>query len=146
MKVSTGSDHRGVEPRKIVRAAIESAGHESVDVGSDSTESCDYPDFAVLVCEKITGGTCERGILVCGSGIGMSIAANKVDGIRAALCYDVETARLSRQHNDANVLCLPSEQLKESDMQEMITVWLKTDFEGGRHARRVEKMMAIEKS
>ena len=144
MKVSIGSDHRGHQQRKVLTTVIESMGHEVDDQGSFTEESCDYPDIAELVAKQVTSGKTDCGILVCGTGIGMSIAANKVDGVRAALSCDVEAAKLSRQHNDANVLCLAGNDFDEANYREVVTAWLTTDFEGGRHARRVGKVSEIE--
>lgn len=144
MKVSIGSDHRGLEQRKVVAAAIEACGHEVDDQGSFTEESCDYPDIAKVVADRIVGGECELGILVCGTGIGMSIAANKVDGIRAALCADVEAAKLSRQHNNANILCLAGNEFDPQEFEKLVTAWLKAEFEGGRHARRLDKVKQLE--
>ncbi|MFK7767957.1 MAG: ribose 5-phosphate isomerase B [Mariniblastus sp.] len=144
MKVSIGSDHRGHEQRKVLVNVIESLGHEVDDQGSFSQESTDYPDIAVLVAKQITSGKSERGILVCGTGIGMSIAANKIDGIRAALACDVGAAKLSREHNNANVLCLAGSDFDEAQYHEMVTAWLTAEFEGGRHARRIEKVSELE--
>jgi ribose 5-phosphate isomerase B len=144
MKVTIGSDHRGLAQRKVLAEAIEALGHEVDDQGSFTEESCDYPDIAIQVCEQIASGKTDCGILVCGTGIGMSIAANKVHGIRAALCCDIATTKLSRQHNDANVLCLAGNNFDEIQFKGLVTAWLTTDFEGGRHQRRVDKMMAME--
>ncbi len=144
MKVSIGSDHRGIAERKIVSEAVRRAGHEVDDRGTDSTESCDYPDIAADVGQEVATGRSDMGILVCGTGIGMAIAANKIDGIRAALACDKEMARLSRSHNDANILCLNSSGFSDDDYREIATQWLATEFEGGRHARRVEKIRRME--
>ena len=144
MKISIGSDHRGVEKRKLIAAAIEANGHEVVDLGTHSTKSVDYPDIAAEVAMSVAGGKSDKGVLMCGTGIGVSIAANKIKGIRAAVAHDVETAELSSQHNNANVLCLPGNSLDKQGIDEIIKAWLSADFEGGRHARRVEKMHAIE--
>ena len=144
MKVSIGSDHRGVEQRKIIASAIESAGHDVDDCGTYSTESCDYPDIAQTVATKVSGGESEMGVLICGTGIGMSMAANKIHGIRAAVCCDLDKARLSRQHNNANVLCLAGSGFDAAEYSELVTEWLSTEFEGGRHARRVDKIAEIE--
>jgi len=144
MKVSIGSDHRGHAQRKVVAEVIEATGNEADDQGSFTEESCDYPDIAKQVAEQITSGKTERGILVCGTGIGMSIAANKIDGIRAALCHDVESAKLSRQHNDANMLCLAGNDFDPETYKAIVSAWLNTGFEGGRHARRVEKVKELE--
>ncbi len=144
MKISTGSDHRGLHQRKIIGESIAACGHEVNDLGTMTTDSCDYPDIARLVAHSVTGGGCDRGILVCGTGIGMSIAANKVKGIRAALCPDENSAKFSRLHNDANVLCLPGDNFDDDQLRSIIKLWLTTDFEGGRHARRLEKVAQME--
>ncbi len=144
MKISIGSDHRGLVQRKFAAQAIEALGHDVDDQGTFTDEACDYPDIAELVCDQVAKGQSDRGILVCGTGIGMSIAANKIDGIRAALCCDIPSAKLSRQHNNANVLCLPGDHLDEIQFKAMVTAWLTTEFEGGRHQRRVDKMMQLE--
>jgi ribose 5-phosphate isomerase B len=120
-------------------------GHGVLDLGTDGRDSVDYPDFAFEVAKAVEGGTAERGILLCGTGIGMCIAANKVNGVRAAPCHDSITAEMSRRHNDANVLCLSADLLGEDLMERMLRIWLETPFEGGRHARRVEKIGRIEK-
>lgn len=120
------------------------AGHEVVDVGCSGTGSVDYPDYAVPVAEMVAGGGADRGILVCGSGIGMSIAANKVKGVRAALCRTVEDARMARRHNDSNVLTLSEKKIDDDDFEELVNVWLDTPFEGGRHQRRIDKISAYE--
>lgn len=144
MRVSIGSDHRGIEQRKIIADAIESAGHAVDDCGTFSSDSCDYPDIANAVATKVAAGESQMGVLVCGTGIGMSIAANKINGVRAAVCCDLETAKLSRQHNDANILCLSGEAFDAEQYAELVTQWLGTEFEGGRHARRVDKILEIE--
>jgi len=144
MKISVGTDHRGLEQKRMVSLIAEAAGHEVVDHGANSTESCDYPDIAKVLGESVASGSTDRGILICGTGIGMSIAANKVKGVRAAVCNNTDQARLSRQHNDANVLCIPGDSFEESAVREMVSAWLETEFEGGRHARRVEKVKQLE--
>lgn len=144
MKISVGSDHRGVEHRKIIRDIVESLGHTVHDCGTMTTESCDYPDIALDVGNSIRNGDSQMGILICGTGIGMMIAANKVEGIRAVICCNLDAVRLSRQHNDANVLCLAGSGFDEDEVRETITTWLSTEFEGGRHARRIEKIAKIE--
>jgi ribose 5-phosphate isomerase B len=144
MKVSIGSDHRGHEQRKFIAESIAALGHEVDDQGSHSEEPSDYPDIAQQVGNQVVLGNSDLGVLVCGTGIGMSMAANKIDGIRAALCCDVEAAKLSRQHNNANVLCLAGNDFQESHVKEILTTWLATEFEGGRHARRVEKIHQLE--
>lgn len=144
MKISIGSDHRGLEKRKMIAAAIEACGHEVVDLGTNSTESVDYPDIAAEVAKSVASGSTDKGVLMCGTGIGVSIAANKINGIRAAVVHDAETARLSSEHNNANILCLPGNTLDESGINEIVKVWLATEFEGGRHTRRVEKIHGLE--
>ncbi len=136
-KVAVGSDHAAYDMKAQVIGWLDGQGYEVVDVGTDSRESCDYPVFAHAAAEKVAAGNCDKGILICGSGIGMSMAANKVTGIRAALCSEPYSAMLSRRHNDSNILCLGA-RLIGSDMAiEIITKWLETEFEGGRHQRRV---------
>ncbi len=144
MIISIGSDHRGLPQRRVISEAIEALGHQVDDQGSFTEEACDYPDIAIKVCTEVSSGAATCGVLVCGTGIGMSIAANKISGIRAALCCDITTAKLSRQHNDANVLCLAGNHFDEIQFRAIVTAWLSTDFEGGRHLRRVEKMMALD--
>ncbi len=140
MKIAVGSDHAGFPMKKQVVAILKSLGHELVDVGTDSEESTDYPDYAHAVTWSMATGETERGVLACGSGIGMSMAANRTDGIRAALVEDKETARLSRAHNDANVLVLPGRFLADDKLREIIETWLSTEFEAGRHTRRIHKI------
>ncbi|MEM9411864.1 MAG: ribose 5-phosphate isomerase B [Planctomycetota bacterium] len=144
MIVSIGSDHRGIQQRANISNAIESCGHTCVDHGTHSTDSFDYPDIVVPVCESVIQGKSDRAIMICGTGIGVSIAANKIPGIRAAVCHDLHTAKLSRSHNDANVLCMAAEAISPERMKEMITLWLSVEFEGGRHGRRIEKIHKIE--
>lgn len=144
MNISIGSDHRGLEQRKVLTDVIESLGHHVSDLGSFTDQSCDYPDIAAEVCETVVKGSSQLGILVCGTGIGMSIAANKIHGIRAALANDVESAKLSRQHNDANILCLAGNDFDADNYRAVVTAWLSTEFEGGRHSRRVEKIAELE--
>ena len=144
MKVAVGSDHRGFVVKLKVLELVERLGHEVRDFGACSLEAVDYPDYAVQVATAVSEGQVDRGILICGTGIGMSIAANKVRGVRAAPCHDDITAELSRRHNDANVMCLSADLLGERLIDRMIEIWLATQFEGGRHARRVEKIKKIE--
>jgi ribose 5-phosphate isomerase B len=144
MKIAVGSDHRGFEVKRRILSVLEKLGHEVVDVGPQSTESVDYPDFAFLVADAVAQHKAERGILICGTGIGMCIAANKVRGIRAAPCHDSITAEMSRRHNDANVLCLSADLLGEELIERMVRIWLETPFEGGRHSRRVDKIVRHE--
>jgi ribose 5-phosphate isomerase B len=144
MKIAVGSDHRGFEVKRRVVTLLEQLGHEVTDVGTAGRESVDYPDFAFQVANAVSEGRAERGILICGSGIGMCIAANKVKGVRAAPCHDNITAEMSRRHNDANVLCLSADLLGVELIDRMVRIWLETPFEGGRHARRVEKITRME--
>lgn len=146
MKIAIGSDHRGYDVKRRIVALLQNMGHEAVDVGAHGKESADYPDFAFRVAEEVGLGRAERGILICGTGIGMCIAANKVPGVRAAPCHDSITAEMSRRHNDANVLCLSADLLGEELIERMVRIWLETPFEGGRHARRVEKIRQYEAS
>jgi len=144
MNISIGSDHRGLHQRKIIGEAIIACGHELKDHGTMTEESCDYPDIAKLVAQSVASGDSQMGILVCGTGIGMSIAANKVKGIRAALCPDESSASFSRLHNDANVLCLPGDNFDDDQLRSIIKLWLTSEFEGGRHARRLGKVAELE--
>jgi ribose 5-phosphate isomerase B len=144
MKISVGTDHRGLEQKKMVAQIAEELGHEVIDLGTNSTESCDYPDIAKLLGKSVASGATDRGILICGTGIGMSIAANKVKGVRAAVCNNTDQARLSRQHNDANVLSIPGDSFEEPSVRELVSTWLVTEFEGGRHERRVNKVKQME--
>jgi len=140
MKIALGSDHGGFALKAIVTKELLHLGYEIEDVGCHSLESVDYPDYAHLVISGITGGNCAYGILICGSGIGMSIAANRNPQIRAALCHDEYTARMSREHNDANILCLGARVIGEGVALDLIKVWLSTPFAGGRHQQRLAKL------
>jgi len=144
MKIAIGSDHRGFEAKQRIAAFLGELGHEVTEHGAQSRESCDYPECAIAVAEDVAEDRAARGILLCGSGLGVSITANKVRGVRAALCHDELTAQMSRRHNDANVLCLPADLVGEALIRGMIRVWLETDFEGGRHARRVAQISEYE--
>lgn len=144
MKLAIGSDHRGYALKENLVAMLSESGHEVVDAGACSTESVDYPDIAADVSSKVSSREVERGILICGTGIGMAIAANKFPGVRAAPCCDELTAEMSRRHNDLNVLCLSADMLGQNLVRRMVEVWIKTDFEGGRHARRVEKIAKLD--
>jgi RpiB/LacA/LacB family sugar-phosphate isomerase len=143
MKIAIGTDHRGFEAKNKLAAALKADGHEVIDCGTNSAEPCDYPDPAFRVASQVSRGQADRGVLICMSGIGMAIAANKVKGVRAGLCHKSSTAKLSREHNDANVLVLSSMEATEP-MENIVRTWLATPFEGGRHARRVEKITEIE--
>ena len=144
MRVAIGSDHRGFDMKRRLVNLLEQKGHEVVDLGCHRKETSDYPDQAFLVAQAIADGKADRGILICGTGIGMTIAANKVSGIRAALCGDVFTARMSREHNDANVLALGGRLSGRETGLEILRAWIETPFAGGRHARRVDKIMKYE--
>ena len=144
MRIAVGCDHRGLDVKKLVIRLITEAGHEYEDFGCCQPESVDYPDIAGKVAEAVVGGSFERGILICGTGIGMCIAANKVKGISAALCHNPFTARRARQHNDANVLCLGADVVEQDLVGETVCTFLDTEFEGGRHAQRLEKIKALE--
>ena len=144
MKIAVGADHRGGDVLKQLIPTIEQCDCQIVSQGFCEQRTCDYPDMAYPVARAVATGEAERGILICGSGIGMSIAANKVAGVRAALVHDEISAELSRRHNDANVLCLPADMLGMRVVERIVQSWLTTSFEAGRHARRIEKVTAIE--
>ncbi len=144
MKISVASDHAGYELKEAVKGHLTVAGHEVVDYGTSSTESTDYPDYAAPAARAVASGEVERGVFVCGSGQGMVMTANKVRGVRAALAWLPDVARLSRQHNDANVLALPARFMSTDVAFEIVDAWLDAEFEGGRHVARVEKMMKAE--
>jgi len=137
MRIAIGSDHGGYTLKSQVLETLAGLGHEAEDLGCHSPASVDYPDFARAVCRAVLDGRCERGILICGTGIGMSMAANRYPGIRAALCHEAFTARMSREHNDANVLCLGGRVLGVEIALEIVRVWTATPFAAGRHARRI---------
>lgn len=140
MKIAIGCDHAAFELKASLAALLEKQGHEVLNMGTNGPDSVDYPDFARAVCEAVLSGKAERGVLICGSGIGMSMAANRFPGIRAALCSEPLSARLSRLHNDANVLCLGARLIGPTMAEEILGTWLSASFEGGRHAKRVEKL------
>ncbi len=144
MKVAIGSDHRGFAAKERIKVLLESRGVTVMDYGCPSGESCDYPDAAIPAAVSVSHGESDRGILCCGTGIGMSITANKVHGIRASLCHDELTAEMARRHNDANILCLPCDLISESLIERVMDVWLGTPFDGGRHERRLNKITAFE--
>jgi ribose 5-phosphate isomerase B len=144
MRIAIGSDHRGYHIKQKVIELLKRLEQDVIDVGTDGTGAVDYPDVASTVARQVSGGDVERGILICGTGIGMSIAANKFPGVRAAPCHDDLSAEMSRRHNDLNVLCLSADMLGEKLIDRMVEIWLRTDFEGGRHARRVEKISKLE--
>jgi ribose 5-phosphate isomerase B len=140
MKIAIGSDHRGVRYKRMIKALLEGHGHQVEDCGSDSEESCDYPDYARSVARGVAQGDYERGILICGSGIGMSIAANRFRGVRATLCLSAGMAETARTHNDSNVLCLAQDLTDETRTRRIVETWLEARFEGGRHSRRLSKI------
>lgn len=144
MRIAVGSDHAGFTFKEVVKEYLKRSGYKVTDFGTFSPDSCDYPDFALQVAEAVCGGTFNRGILVCNSGIGMAIAANKVPRIRAALCWNEETAKAAIKHNKVNVLCLSQKMTDLGEVKRMIKVWLSTPFGGGRHLRRINKIKKIE--
>jgi ribose 5-phosphate isomerase B len=144
VRIAIGSDHRGFTLKEDLKELLSELGHEWVDFGGQGEDAVDYPDIARPVGEAVVAKEYQRGILICGNGIGMSIAANKVKGARAALCHDTFAARLARRHNDANVLCLGAWCIGRGLAEEIVSVFLSEDFEGGRHVRRIEKIRAME--
>ena len=145
MRIAIGSDHAGYELKSALAPALREHGHDLIDVGTDSGESVDYPDFAAAAARLVGDGEVERAVIVCGSGVGVSIVANKVDGVRAVNAHDPDEAEMSRRHNDANVLTLSGKRLSAADADPIVERFLATDFEGGRHARRVHKIAAVER-
>ena len=146
MKIAIGSDHTGVSHRKNLRQFLESNGFECVELGPAEPEPVDYPDVAFELAETVASGACERGILVCGTGIGVGIAANKVPGILAAVCHDENTVEMSRRHNHANVLCLGAREKTGQEVIQLSDLWLNTPAEGGRHERRVRRILELERT
>ena len=144
MNIVVGNDHRGVAAKERLEDVLAGLGHVVTDLGSDGGASADYPDYAIPVAEAVAGGTADRGVLICATGHGMCIAANKVPGVRAVNCRDVVDAEVSRLHNDANVLCLSADLVGEDSMTRLVKAWLETPFEGGRHARRLDKISEYE--
>ena len=142
--IAVGADHAGVFLKNDIVKLLEKEGYEVKDFGTYSDESCDYPIYAKAVADAVASGLCEKGILVCGTGIGMSMAANKVKGIRAAVCSEAKSAEMTRRHNDANILCLGGRVIGPGVAGEMVDLFLDTEYEGGRHANRVAKISAIE--
>ena len=145
MKIAVGSDHAGYPLKERVLPLLEGSGHEVVDVGTDSEESTDYPRYAAEAAQLVADGEADRAVLMCGSGVGVSIVANKIDGVRAVNAHDPSEAEMSRRHNDANVLALAGRRLEEGDAPEIIERFLDTEFEGGRHERRVNQITAVER-
>ena len=144
LRISIGSDHRGVQIKGRLVQALVAAGFTVSDEGTDSEQTVDYPDYAQQVAKKVSTGFADRGILICGTGIGMSITANKFMGVRAASCYDEVMVEMSRRHNNVNVLCLPGDMIGDRPVDELVLMWLQTDFDGGRHADRLKKIADIE--
>lgn len=144
MRIAIGSDHAGFALKEKLRQRLSASGHEVLDFGTSSEESCDYPDFAQAVAREVAAERSDRGLLVCSTGIGMAMAANKVAGVRAAQGEREDEVRLTRQHNDANVLTLGARHLDEDRAMELVSVFLETEFQGGRHARRVAKISRLE--
>jgi len=145
MRIAIGADHRGYAIHSKIADLLRQLGHDVVDVGTFADDPVDYPDIAAAVARRVSGGEVERGILICGTGLGMCIAANKFPNVRAAPCHDELTAEMSRRHNDLNVLCLSADMLGERLMDRMVEIWLTTPFEGGRHARRVQKIASLDR-
>ena len=143
MKIVVGSDHAAYELKEAIKEKLQNEGHEVIDVGCDSTESVDYPKYGHAVGRAVASGEAERGIAVCGSGIGISIACNKVPGIRAALCTSVEMAEMCRRHNNANVVCMGARMISQELAFDIIDTWMTTDFEAGKHLRRINEIEDI---
>lgn len=144
MKIGIGNDHSAVEMKQEITAYLEELGYEVVNYGTDSHESCDYPEYGEKVGRAVVNGEVEKGILICGTGFGISLAANKVKGVRAVVCSEPYTAKLSRMHNDANVLAFGARVVGIEMAKMIVDEWLKAEFEGGRHQRRIDMVMAIE--
>jgi len=144
MKIAVASDHRGFVVKGKILSLLRDLGHEGLDLGPDTPDSVDYPDYAATVARSVCEGEVDRGILICGTGMGMCIAANKFPGVRAAPCHDDLTAEMSRLHNNANVLCLSADLLGDRLVNRMVEIWLSTGFEGGRHTRRIDKIRQLE--
>lgn len=146
MKVAIASDHRGVRVKSQILVQAKELGHTGIDFGPEENKSVDYPDYAFKVAEAVASGDVDRGILICGTGMGMCIAANKIGGVRAVTCHDDVTAEYSRRHNDANVMCLSADMLGDRLLGRIVEIWLRTEFEGGRHQRRLEKINQYEET
>jgi len=145
MIIPIASDHAGYPAKEKVIKILKDMGHDIVDYGTHSEESVDYPDFAVQVAEKVNDGEYELGIVICGSGQGVCMTANKYPKVRAGLVYSTNSAKMTRLHNNANVLCLPGRELNEDQIKELVNIWLNTEFEGGRHKRRIDKIESLTK-
>lgn len=144
MKIALGSDHGGFRLKEAIKKDLVAKGYEVVDFGSDSTDSCDYPDFAIPVARKVGSGEFDRGILICGTGIGIGITANKIKGVRAALCHDTFSAQATRNHNDANILTMGERVVGEGLALKIVETFLTSEFEAGRHQRRIDKISELE--
>jgi ribose 5-phosphate isomerase B len=146
LRISFGSDHRGVAIKGRLAQRLVDAGYVVFDEGTHGDHAIDYPDVAQVVAEKVSRGEADRGILICGTGIGMAIVANKFPGVRAAPCYDEMMVELSRRHNDVNVLCLPGDLIGDRPVDDLVLMWLRTEFDGGRHSRRIDKISDLERN
>ena len=144
LKIAIGSDHRGVKIKGRLIQSLTAAGFEVLDAGTDCETAVDYPDFASEVALRVSQGACDRGILICGTGIGMSITANKFAGVRAASCYEEVMVEISRRQNDVNVLCLPGDMIGDRPIDDLVLMWLQTEYDGGRHDARLQKISQIE--
>ncbi len=144
LKICIGSDHRGVHIKAKLLQSLAAAGFAVFDEGTNGDSACDYPDLASKVAKKVSCGEADRGILICGTGIGMAITANKFEGVRAASCYEEMMVEMSRRHNDLNVLCLPGDMIGERPIDDLVLLWLRTEFDVGRHGHRVKKISEIE--
>jgi ribose 5-phosphate isomerase B len=144
MRIAVGSDHRGFQLKSRLNQILRELGHEVVDVGTSDSQQVDYTDFAAVVSQQVAERQSDRGILICGTGIGMAITANKFPGVRAATVHDELTAEMCRRHNDVNVLCLSGDLWGDRPIDGLVEIWLQTQFEGGRHERRVKKIIDIE--
>ena len=145
MKIAMAADHGGYELKNILKEYLEAKGHSITDLGTNSVESVDYPDYAALCCKEVTGGNADFGILVCGTGVGISIAANKIRGIRCGMCYSPAVASLVKQHNNANVIALGGRTTDPETAKEIVDAYMSAEFEGGRHTRRIDKITELEK-
>lgn len=144
MKIAMACDHGGLRLKNVLKEYLLVNGYEVEDFGTNSEDSCDYPDYAGKAAKAVASGACDKGVVVCGTGIGVSITANKVNGIRCALCHDVFSAKATRAHNDSNMIAMGQRVIGEGLALEILKAWLSTEFEGGRHVQRIEKMMAYE--
>lgn len=145
MKIAIGNDHVAAEMKKHIIKYLEEKGHEVINFGTDSSERCDYPVYGKKVADAVASGQCERGVLICGTGIGISLAANKVKGIRAAVCSEAYSARLTRQHNDANIIAFGARVVGEATAEMIVDEFINTEYEGGRHQKRIDMITAIER-